>query len=113
MQRPFVRFMCAALLAIVTPLAAMAADDSKTYTNPKEAGPDYALQGEYVGKVKADAENDVVRQCHNYAWSHRTGNTPNPVSCRRESSRTGIPNVVQVARRGKPLRPSLARTMGT
>lgn len=54
MQRPFARLFCAALLAITTPLAVMAADDLKTYTNPKEAGPDYALQGEYVGKVSVD-----------------------------------------------------------
>ncbi|RCS46280.1 DUF1080 domain-containing protein [Bremerella cremea] len=54
MQRPFARFLCAALLAAVTPLALLAADDSPTYTNPKEAGPDYALQGEYVGEVNVD-----------------------------------------------------------
>lgn len=56
MQRPLTSFFCAAALAIVLPLAMFAADDTKTYTNPEEAGIAYKLQGEYSGQVKADGE---------------------------------------------------------
>ena len=54
MPRLLTRFVLAALLVASAPLALLAADDSKTYTNPKEAGPDYELQGEYSGKFTVD-----------------------------------------------------------
>lgn len=56
MQRPLTSFSCAALLAAVSALALFAADDTKTYTNAKEAGIAYELQGEYAGEVEADDE---------------------------------------------------------
>ncbi|MHC2068365.1 3-keto-disaccharide hydrolase [Bremerella sp. T1] len=54
MQRPLAHTILAALLAVAAPLAAFAADDSKTYTTPEEAPASYKLQGEYVGKVNVD-----------------------------------------------------------
>ena len=41
-----------ALSAITLPL--LAADDGPTYLTPNEAGPDYVIQGEYLGEVDAD-----------------------------------------------------------
>ncbi len=47
------------LLALGVAATARAADDdAKTYLDPKSAGPDYAIQGEYVGKVAADGAED-------------------------------------------------------
>ncbi len=34
-------------------VALAAGDDSKTYVDPKNAGPDYAIQGEYLGEIDA------------------------------------------------------------
>ena len=45
------------LTATVTALAAE--DDPKTFLSPEQAGPDYAIQGEYVGQV--EAENGMGR----------------------------------------------------
>ena len=41
-----------ALSAITLPL--LAADDGPTYRTPDEAGPDYVIQGEYLGELDAD-----------------------------------------------------------
>ena len=41
-----------ALAAITLPL--LAADDGPTYLTPAEAGPDYVIQGEYLGELDAD-----------------------------------------------------------
>ena len=42
-----------ALCATTLPLLA-ADDEGPTYLSPKEAGPDYVIQGEYLGEVDAD-----------------------------------------------------------
>lgn len=42
------------LLALVVP--AMAADRRAAFTDPAKAGPDFAVQGEYVGPVQQDGE---------------------------------------------------------
>jgi hypothetical protein len=41
-----------ALAAMTLPL--LAADDGPTYLTPNEAGPDYVIQGEYLGELDAD-----------------------------------------------------------
>ncbi len=45
--------MAVALLAVLCPVAIQAAENDKTptYTDPSKAGPDYAVQGEYYGKL--------------------------------------------------------------
>ena len=42
----------------VAATARAADDDSKTYLDPKSAGPDYVIQGEYLGQVAADGAED-------------------------------------------------------
>ena len=48
----------ALILALVVP--AVAADRGKTVTDPAEAGPDFAVQGEYVGEVQDDDEKQTL-----------------------------------------------------
>ncbi len=51
----------AVLLALVT--AAAAADPRKAYTDPAEAGPDFKVQGEYVGTIEGgDSERKIAAQ---------------------------------------------------
>ena len=49
-------FICTASIALFAS-AAIAADDKGTFTDAKEAGIDFAIQGEYVGK---DASAQVI-----------------------------------------------------
>ncbi|MFI4875683.1 MAG: DUF1080 domain-containing protein [Blastopirellula sp. JB062] len=51
MKRKITRFALAGLISLATIGLAQAADDTKTITNPKEAGVDYQIQGEYLGKI--------------------------------------------------------------
>ncbi len=41
-------------LLAMSVVARAADDDSKTYLDPKNAGPDYAIQGEYLGQVESE-----------------------------------------------------------
>ena len=47
------RYFSVSLLAMSV-VARAADDDSKTYLDPKNAGPDYAIQGEYLGQVESE-----------------------------------------------------------
>jgi len=46
--------LCAVLVTSFLSSCLIAADDTKTYTDPKEVPPSYALQGEYVGMVNVE-----------------------------------------------------------
>ena len=43
-----------AILCLACCAAAGAADSKEAFTDPKEAGPDFAAQGEYEGEIKTD-----------------------------------------------------------
>ncbi|TWT31987.1 3-keto-disaccharide hydrolase [Blastopirellula retiformator] len=51
MKLNLTRIALAGLLSLATVGLAQAADNLPTYTKPKEAGVDYQIQGEYVGKL--------------------------------------------------------------
>lgn len=64
---PAVSFAAQAVVigACLCGLPVRAADDSDgpTYTDPKKAGADYAIQGEFKGVIKADEEHTWGAQC--------------------------------------------------
>lgn len=51
-MRSFIQVVCAAVL--VVPSFVLAADKNPAFTSAKEAGVDFVIQGEYVGKAQAD-----------------------------------------------------------
>ncbi|UUO08225.1 DUF1080 domain-containing protein [Blastopirellula sp. J2-11] len=57
MKFNFTRLALASLISLATIGHAYAADDTPTYTNPKEAGVDYQIQGEYVGTLTMDGQD--------------------------------------------------------
>jgi hypothetical protein len=68
-MRSFPPFLAAALLALASSLPA--ADDGDVFIEPAEAGPDFAVQGEYVGENSAA---QVIAlgggKFHIVGWSH-------------------------------------------
>lgn len=56
MRRLVPALFCVSILVAAT--ARAAEEDSATYLDPKSAGPDYAIQGEYLGEVSADGAPD-------------------------------------------------------
>jgi len=64
-----------ALSALTLPL--LAADEGPTYRTPDEAGPDYVIQGEYLGEVDADngrgrgAQVIALARANSHSWATR------------------------------------------
>lgn len=50
----------AVILTLACAAVASAADSKGAFTDPKEAGPDFQVQGEYEGEIKADSETIKV-----------------------------------------------------
>ncbi len=54
-RNSFVRFLLGSLPLLLAPLSAVADDkEGPVYTDPKEAGPEYAAQGEFKGTLAVD-----------------------------------------------------------